>query len=282
LPCTTNNDCALLLNNNPPSATNLAVNDGSYCTNIIGTGIATFSWTYSDSEGESEKQFRLQIDNNSDFSSPEVDRTFNNLSFPSGTPNQQTVYIQAVAPDSNCNVKCPNGTNNCPGINCDFLKYGTNYYWRVMVRENVTWLYSQWTYYNGAGGTTNSASKTTYQYSFAHPAPAVYYVISPSQPKPNDQVYFQDLSICYNGSLNSYYCQSGASTTYSWNYGDGSAVSHTKADVTHTYTQSKPAGYQTSLSIDDGGPYPCTFNLPIPVQTQQSQNLPKWKEISPF
>jgi hypothetical protein len=97
--------------NNPPSATNLKVNPPDYCKSGPG---AIFSWTFTDLDGDSQSAYQVQVDDNSNFSSPEID---------SGKINS-----------SSNSYSCQTGLN-----------YNTTYYWRVRVwdsRGNV----SSWSY----------------------------------------------------------------------------------------------------------------------------------------
>lgn len=56
--------------NQPPSATNLSVSQPDYC--LVGWASAIFSWNFSD-PGDTQSAYQVQVDNNSNFSSPEVD-----------------------------------------------------------------------------------------------------------------------------------------------------------------------------------------------------------------
>jgi hypothetical protein len=88
--------------NNSPSATNLKVTSPDYCNSGPG---AIFSWTFSDPDGDSQSAYRVQVDNNSNFSSPEVD---------SGKINSSSKSYAVQT-----------------GLN-----YNTTYYWRVKVWDS--------------------------------------------------------------------------------------------------------------------------------------------------
>jgi hypothetical protein len=110
--------------NNPPSATNLQVVQPDYC--VFGpTGI--FSWIFTDVDlgdlncDERQTAYRIQVDNNSNFSSPEDD---------SGK----------ISSDSN-SYATPAGK----------LSYNTTYYWRLMV----------WDRFDAASSWINGSSFTT-------------------------------------------------------------------------------------------------------------------------
>jgi plastocyanin len=106
--CVYSSSCA----NNPPSAINLKVTQPDYCK--VGPGATIFSWKFTDSDGDSQSAYQVQVDNNSNFSSPEVD---------SGKINSSS---NSYSPQTG-------------------LSYNTTYYWRVRVwdsKGNV----SSWSY----------------------------------------------------------------------------------------------------------------------------------------
>jgi hypothetical protein len=152
--------------NTPPIATSLSVTQGDYCV----TPVHYFSWTYSDPDGDNQSQFQFQVDNNSDFSSPEVDRTYSGLSNPSPTTNNQTVVV-AVSPSS------------------DQIAYNTTYYWRVMV----------WDDQGAASSWTEGSSFTTE----AHQYPSIDFDWSPQNPSAQEDVLFADQSTVYGGATKS-------------------------------------------------------------------------------
>lgn len=55
--------------NSIPTATNLQSDSSNFCSGLNGM---VFSWNFSDADGGSQTAFELQVDNNSDFSSPEA------------------------------------------------------------------------------------------------------------------------------------------------------------------------------------------------------------------
>lgn len=85
--------------NMPPTATDLSVDEGDYCTIPLRP---IFSWAFSDPEGDSQGAYQVQVDNNSNFSSPEID---------SGKVLSSSESYAAPTP----------------------LSYNTTYYWRLKV-----------------------------------------------------------------------------------------------------------------------------------------------------
>ncbi|MHA1470136.1 MAG: hypothetical protein ACTSSP_06180, partial [Candidatus Asgardarchaeia archaeon] len=101
--------------NKAPQATNLQRIDPDWCAKPPGY---FFSWIYSDPDEDTEKRFDFQIDNNSNFSSPEIDRTYDNLSNPSPSQNTQSVLVAV--------------SSSLP----DYLTYNQTYYWRARVWDS--------------------------------------------------------------------------------------------------------------------------------------------------
>ncbi len=90
--------------NQLPSATNLQVSQPDYC---VSAPAGFFSWTFTDPDlGDTQSAYRVQVDNNSNFSSPEDDSGKVN----SGSQNYAT----------------PLGK----------LSYNTTYFWRLMVWDS--------------------------------------------------------------------------------------------------------------------------------------------------
>ncbi len=133
---------------------------GDYCT----TPAQFFSWVYSDSDGDPESRYQFQVDNNSDFSSPEINRDYSGLSNPSPTVNTQSAYVHSD------------------------LAYNTLYHWRVKVYDS---------HGNSSGWVEGPSFKTE-----AHHYPVPDFDWSPNQIYMGQAISFLDKSICY-GSNNS-------------------------------------------------------------------------------
>jgi hypothetical protein len=256
-------------NNNPPYAENLqAGNSTGYCTGIPGIGTASFSWEYKDEDENYQAKFRFQVDDNADFSSPEVDRIFEGLSNPSGSINEQSVFVKQIA-------TIRGG---------DYIKYNTSYYWRVMVWEdnNCSNNVSEWIYYDRFAGTTDPALKATYTFEYSHPSPVPQFDPLPETADPGDSVYFNDMSICYSSSgpypcesINPNICRSNK--CYTWTIENKKY--YTIGDISHIFANK--GIYSVKLQIcDEIGC--CEISKDIVIKPGASQNLPQWKEISPF
>jgi len=155
----------VVLGSGSPVASNLGVSS-SYC----GSAAQYFSWNYSDPESDNEERFQFRVDNNSDFSSPEVNRDYTGLSNPSPTTNNQTVTI-AETPAA------------------DQLGYNTTYYWQAKVYD-INGSDSGWI--SGPSFTTES-----------HRYPSINFNWSPTEPSAEEDVLFSDQSTVYGGASKS-------------------------------------------------------------------------------
>ncbi|MEK7080588.1 MAG: hypothetical protein AAB925_02015, partial [Patescibacteria group bacterium] len=242
-PCEYHRDCR---GNEPPSANNLVAGPGSYCSGVDGAGLAVFQWDYSDFENDPQTKFWFEIDNNSDFSSPEVART-------GATSNEQLILVQI-----------PLSTELS-----DYINYNTSYYWRVKVQANANGFLqeSEWAYYRDG---------ETYTYDYNHPAPSPIYSITPKPIAPGGTAIFSNNSRCYNNSGNLTPCAS-----YLWDFGDG-ATSQIKDPPSHAYDGARTTGkYSTSLQACDEVSC-CVAGVDLPIKAGGPNDLPNWKEISPF
>lgn len=153
--------------NHPPQANSLTIDYQSYCGVAPGTGQIGFSWIYQDEDGNSESRFEFQIDNNANFSSPEVNRNFEGLSNPSGSTNNQTVLVTTT-------------------LQADKIIYGERYYWQVKV-------------YDGKGGDSGWVSGSNFTTSdYAWPWPDFSW--SPERPVLEELVNFTDKSQASGGA----------------------------------------------------------------------------------
>jgi hypothetical protein len=226
------------IGNQPPSASDFGVEKGDYCS----TPSHIFSWTYSDQDGDSQSQFRFQVDNNSDFSSPEIDRTASGLSNPSPSPNNQPVTV-AVSPGA------------------DQIGYNSNYYWQVRV----------WDSQGGDSGWING----TYFSTEKHQYPTIDFSWTPQNPNINENTQFTDISTCYDDISSGSSCN--ANDSFWWTFlPDGSPANSTLQNplvkFLSTWTKS------VTLRITDSDGLPCPGTKPV----NSFISVPDWKEIAPF
>ncbi|MFH1671261.1 MAG: PKD domain-containing protein [Candidatus Portnoybacteria bacterium] len=147
----------------------MSVSNGDSATYCSGAA-HYFAWTYSDVDLDEESRFEFQVDNNSNFSSPEVDRDYVGLSNPSPTVNNQTVIV-----------------TESPGA--DQMGYNTTYYWRVKVYDEDS----------NDSGWVNGPTFTTE----AHRYPTIGLSWSPQYPNQGEDVQFTDGSTVYGGATKS-------------------------------------------------------------------------------
>ncbi len=236
--------------NQPPTPQNLTVDatgPDNYCFDAApGLGQVNFEWTYQDQDGDPQISFDFQVDNNQSFANPEVNRSFTNLSNPSGTINTQTVQV------------LPSGGS----VGSDTLGYNTTYYWRVKVKDSQG---------NDSGWIQGPPFSLPY-----HAWPWPRFTFEPENPTAGEEVRFTDQSVCYTGPSSSPVpCKNVPATSYLWNFGDGN-TSTQKGDVTHVYNQS--GDYTVFLRVRDNVGE-CQWpkeGLIINVA------LPEYQEIIPF
>ncbi len=170
-----------------PYANNLSFSN-SRCSGVAGSGVVNFSWYYQQFNGKNQSKFRFQIATSTDpnFSSPIIDRTFDNLSNPPNWQNQQSVML------------------NLSSVN-DTILYGVSYIWRVKVWDSDN---------NSSDWVLGLPYQNT-----GHPDPYVDFSFSPLNPNAQTITSFTNNSVCYNSS-GFVACQS-----YAWSFGDGNTSS---------------------------------------------------------
>ena len=128
--------------NQPPSATNLQVNQPDYC---LSGPAGIFSWTFTDPDpDDTQSAYQIQVDNNSDFSSPEAD------SDKVVSPSNSYATLQGK------------------------LSYNTTYYWRVRVWDKDDSV-SGWV--SGPSFTTPKHAYPTVDFSWAPQEPNIEEVV---------------------------------------------------------------------------------------------------------
>ena len=244
----------------------------SYCIAAFpGQGQIGFKWNYLDQDNDQEYRFDFQADNNSNFSSPEVDRRYCNLTptTPASprTNNQAVNVVPSLASSSRtyCSGTPDQYTVNTP----DAITYNTVYYWRVKVWDS-TGRNSGW-----VDGTFFSTKSHAYPFpDFTH---------QPQTPAAGEEISFIDSSICYDSGGSPYFCKTNTGNRYQWDFEDDGQIdcdsninSACRGDVAHIY----PAigDYTTRLyATDDVGTCNSTGDTPITTQLP----LPEYKEVPP-
>lgn len=256
--------------NTSPIATNLT-NSADYCAIVPAR---TFNWNYSDPpDDDNESQFQLQIDDNSDFSNPEVNVCG------TGSPP--------------CPV--PGGLSiSSPGVNfknidvaefpvADQLGYNKTYYWRVTVWDSNGGS-SGWVEYDpDANPLTQNPIGTP-----LHPYPNAHFICSPSAISCPANHNILEL-ITFNDDPDP---GSGVNPdrygpyTFNWDFCKDDVcpnkiASNVPLPIDHTYAAA--GSYSVELTVSDAtlpidsGPYSCSFAETLNV----SNARPRWNEINP-
>jgi len=257
-----NTDCEV---ENLPTIVNLVKDDGAYCTGLENMGVMYFSWIYKDLDNDYATRFDIEIDDNSDFSSPEVQSFVDGLSIQADTEMNYNVQV------------IPYITRPTQGVNSGFINYGVDYYWRVKVYSNNT--DSGWIYYDNFAGTAEIGDAISFEYGYSHPAPFVNFQLAETTAVIGQETTFIDNSICYNNASPYVFACKGLPSAYAWNFGDGS-TSNKSGSVSHIYNSLDPRNKTTSLSIcDDAGC--CMASNDIRVRNETDTELPRIREIAP-
>lgn len=227
--------------NAAPTATNLSFSSNA-CPALPDTGLVYFFWTYNDADPDTEKKFEFQVDDTADFSSPVVNRTFDNLTNPSGTLNQQAVFITINGPEN------------------DSLMYDKTYYWRVRVWQNTP---VGVPYQSDNSGWVQGANYTT----IANPWPYADFSFTATSPAVN----FTNNSICYDND--------GICNTYLWAFGDG--LNSNLKDPSHAYSTPNNYNVSLTVTDGNGLQCEVTKPLNAPNKPYNSGS-PIWREISPY
>ncbi|MDZ7612224.1 MAG: hypothetical protein U5L10_05670 [Candidatus Moranbacteria bacterium] len=145
-----------------PEARSLKVEEGDYCTNPS----HVFSWTYFHPQGKKESKYRLQVDDNNSFNSPEIDSEYNDASS-NGGENYQRKRVTSEADSGR-------------------LDYNKEYYWRVRVWDEDG---------NKSDWILGDKFET-----YAHRWPKVDFSWSPEKIIKNREIEFKDESESFGGT----------------------------------------------------------------------------------
>lgn len=147
-----------------PSATNLLVdppNSADYC-GVTGYPRVRVRWQFSD-PGDNQSAYQIQIDNNSDFSSPEVDTG------------------KVISASQSFLVQPPYPT----------LSWNQTYYWRIKVWDSQNTPSAGWIVYQDDVNPPESFTTPSHSYPYPDFTP------SPQNPSIGEIVTFNNNSICY-------------------------------------------------------------------------------------
>ena len=255
-----------------PRAKNLKVVP-DYCV-ASESGSLTFSWEYEGAVGTIESGFDFEIDDDANFSSPKIRKSYDGSS---STSQQFYVVASSDAPNT--------------------LTYSSTYYWRVKVYGS-NGEYSGW-YYGGTTITPTAPPGVSFT-TPAHAYPYPLFTLSASSATLVEgvvSIIFTDSSTCYTPDEEnpSYSCNDEQyDNNYSWWFEMPSSTQDIfKYMQNNTPNTTKPAGdppivshdyskyniYKPLLRVcDDAGCCLATGTLRI----VDPRVVPEWKEISPF
>ena len=226
--------------------------------------IPAFHWEYFDPdnvpEGTEDPQTEYQIrigDEDADFEEEE-----------DGTPVvDSNEFVCVDDPRTVCPIESSPSVSFSPKSSdwISWSDYDQTYYWTVRVKDsNNTW--SDW------------LDPISFN-SLLHTYPEPDFTHEPESPAKEEEVSFEDESICYDSKNKSYYCSTDEGNRYIWNFGDGTICdsndsSSCRGEVVHSYSESLE--YIVTLQvIDNVGT--CSTQGDTPINTISS--LPEYREV---
>lgn len=257
-----NDEC--VVPTDPPTVESMQILTDANCASDgapAGGAVARFRWRFSHVTPIAGTEILFQLSTKRSFENPEYTQRFTNSTF----SKTATVYIYPREDKVDCNADL----ENCA------INYNEQYYWRVKIIKNGTEVESY--YFDGNGVSTSSSNAVAYEKT-GHPWPFVAYSKTPERVLKDDIVTFDSTdSKCYDGNGLEFPCGDiQGQLNYSWLI-DANAKSD---KVTTTYSFSEKGAKETSLTICEGPIMCCTEELPFSVYI--NQNLPEYKEVSPF
>ncbi len=124
-----------------------------------GTSKVTLSWKYSDPDGDFQDSYRVLIDNNSDFSSPEIDSC------------------------SGSESNCPTGITSSSYTPIPNLSWSTTYYWKVKTKDS--------------GGNWSEYSDPKPFTTLEHAYPWPQFSFDPQRPTKDDEISFYNETVYF-------------------------------------------------------------------------------------
>jgi hypothetical protein len=234
-----------LITNNPPQTINLRADSSDPCSI---PPYYMFKFTFSDPDNNTQSGFDFQVDNNSNFSSPEINRSFSNRSDPNPTENTQSVSLSTKPSEG-------------------YLNYNTIYYWRAKTYDQ----------YGADSGWAIGPFITT----FVHKSPFCDFSFIPNNPVPKEIIEFTNTSRCWDQDpINGASCSTQSGDSFDWDFdytNKGGASPKTSNAENPTTKYSLPGLYTIKLQTTDSHGYTCSFAKQIRV----SFPLPHYREVRP-
>ena len=206
--------------------------------------LPTFHWNYSDPEGDPQASYQIRLDNDSDFSSPELDE------FTDSKDSSSHSYTPSSNPWGN------------------WMNWNTNYWWIVKVKDKGSQNWSEWS--DPTGFTTP-----------LHAGPWPDFSLLKERVAQNEVVTAIDASKCYTSPGNTEVnCRDLVGTSYQWdfNYIEPTFTVDKTTKGNTNWVYSDLGAHKVKLRIEDNIAK-CTSETKTLTVTLP---LPKWKEIAPF
>ena len=251
--CSTSNYKVITSLNMPPTASNLSVPSCCYCE----TPVQKFSWKFSDSDGDNQKSYWLQVDKQGDFSF-----------FGEGEFNQE---IQSSAENNTITegfaplVKMP-GNNQ--------LGYNISYYWRLKVID-IRGATSTWISGPSFKGPEHIAPTPNFSWKPENPSQEEVVQLCAVKEGDCENMSEDNESVCYNNANEKISC---SNAVFNWTLpSDAEFVGTSTASAKNPKVKfTTEETHIIKLKITDDVAV-CSCEKSIGV----SKALPKWKEVAP-
>ncbi|MCD6500856.1 hypothetical protein J7K42_02455 [bacterium] len=224
--------------NFPPTATDLLVDQGDYCSYPLHP---IFSWTFSDPDGDTQGAYQVQVDDNSDFSSPEID---------SGKVLSSSESYAAPTP----------------------LSYRTTYWWRLKVWDeggtpSIDWI-------SGPSFTTPLHAYPDPDFTWTPLFPTKEEIVQFCSAQ-EAGVCPEDVSTCYDINGNEISC---LGKEFLWTFPEGTefatGTSSTSENPRVTFDSTGTKSVSLKITDEVGS---CTRTKSVGVMLP----LPRWREVAP-
>ena len=235
---------SVTITSSPPEVKNLIVASKDYC----GTRSVAVQWEYSDKDNHNETRFDVQVDNNSNFLSPNIDQTYSSVSYPSPTTQTQQLQLSTNIADNTCTPPCGK------------IGYNNTYHWQVRV----------WDASGANSGWRPGPDFTT----AAHVYPvADGFIVSPSNPHAQEKVTFSAPPQ-----------PTGINPIYQWSWpASSSFVIASGSSATSQSTQGKftSSGPNQTMTLKVTDASDSSLNCAATASVNVNVALPGWQETAP-
>lgn len=235
--------------NFPPTASDLiVVANYSDSNNVcLSPPDHTFSWAFSDAaDGGIQTSYDLEVDNNSDFLSPEV--------AVSGSASTERSIVVSVASVSGQ------------------LNYNQTYNWRIRVHDSGG-LDSGWIYPPSPPASPDTIGPGVSFSTAPHLYPTSDFTFVPSAPSQGEEITFNETTTCFDASNNPISCPDN----YSWDFDYAPPFEEDATGQSPTHTYGDTASHTVALDVADLDGQICRGTSDVTPRS----SLPKFKETAP-